>query len=714
MAKKQVPNIVINDLKLYQLRRVKQDIADWQSAIRSAESVTRPRRLRLLELYQNILSDAFLFSLINKRTLACLSDPILFLNDDRSVNDEVSELLQQTWFSHIVQWISESIYYGFSLIELNPKTQTFHLIPRAHVLPEQSKILFYPLGEDGIDYTKPPYNQYMLFVGNPKNLGLLMQACPIVLYKRGSLADWATFCEIFGMPIREYTYNPNNPQAKLEAERAAKEAGAAAYIVTPEGSQLKLHNGINGTGNDVYERFRLAMNEELSILILGQSMTTTNGSSRSQAEVHERQQELIIKSDRNYIENTLNEVVLPLLQAHGIINAKGYFAYESKERITIDDIVKLGNLYKIPASYISDRFGIEIEAEAQPTSNKQQRLAIKKKVRTLALTKTQKERILSGKYEELLPYFAEAFYKEVSENLSIDFSNRNEYKIRTGLQANAFDFASARYEYLKSRLAALDPDSRKVEMAKFEGYLEVEKEHFAASAQMARQWLDFEANADEFPLLKYVTAQDDHVRPNHKALNGVTLPITDSFWATHTPPLGYRCRCTMQQLRADAPTTPKDQIPQVNPDKPLFANNAGISGKAFIDQHTYFQDTNKATVSKLARKEIREYVRLWAKDNLVGKKITVEQIGTEVDFTYSGIKEATDQNHDSYNIKNLSIINIERLLKEAKYIKFLEDKKKRTNIIGFHYLKYADNIFIVLMEKINNEILFYSIVDKIK
>ncbi|SFF32022.1 hypothetical protein [Thermoflexibacter ruber] len=53
-------------------------------------------------------------------------------------------------------------------------------------------------------------------------------------------------------------------------------------------------------------------------------------------------------------------------------------------------------------------------------------------------------------------------------------------------------------------------------------------------------------------------------------------------------PLGYRCRCTLQQLKADAPTTPKDQIPQVNPDKPLFANNAGISGKAFIDKHTLF------------------------------------------------------------------------------------------------------------------------------
>jgi hypothetical protein len=41
------------------------------------------------------------------------------------------------------------------------------------------------------------------------------------------------------------------------------------------------------------------------------------------------------------------------------------------------------------------------------------------------------------------------------------------------------------------------------------------QDHFAASAQMARQWLDFEANASEFPLLKYVTASDDHVDGFH-------------------------------------------------------------------------------------------------------------------------------------------------------------------------------------------------------
>lgn len=33
------------------------------------------------------------------------------------------------------------------------------------------------------------------------------------------------------------------------------------------------------------------------------------------------------------------------------------------------------------------------------------------------------------------------------------------------------------------------------------------------------------------------------MRPAHAAWDNVTLPVTDSFWQTHYPPNGWRCRC---------------------------------------------------------------------------------------------------------------------------------------------------------------------------
>lgn len=55
---------------------------------------------------------------------------------------------------------------------------------------------------------------------------------------------------------------------------------------------------------------------------------------------------------------------------------------------------------------------------------------------------------------------------------------------------------------------------------------------------------------------------DDRTRENHAACDGIVLPVNDPFWLSHTPPLGYNCRCTLIPLNEEiAPaSTPKDQI----------------------------------------------------------------------------------------------------------------------------------------------------------
>jgi len=43
--------------------------------------------------------------------------------------------------------------------------------------------------------------------------------------------------------------------------------------------------------------------------------------------------------------------------------------------------------------------------------------------------------------------------------------------------------------------------------------------------------------------LRYVTMDDDRVRPLHRLWHNVVLPIGDEWWLTRFPPNGYRCRC---------------------------------------------------------------------------------------------------------------------------------------------------------------------------
>lgn len=48
---------------------------------------------------------------------------------------------------------------------------------------------------------------------------------------------------------------------------------------------------------------------------------------------------------------------------------------------------------------------------------------------------------------------------------------------------------------------------------------------------------------DELPYAMYNSMEDDRVRPEHAALDGLVLPVDDPFWLTHTPPWDWGCRC---------------------------------------------------------------------------------------------------------------------------------------------------------------------------
>lgn len=66
----------------------------------------------------------------------------------------------------------------------------------------------------------------------------------------------------------------------------------------------------------------------------------------------------------------------------------------------------------------------------------------------------------------------------------------------------------------------------------------------------AGQWERIRRLAPARPYLRYVAVQDTKVRPEHLAWHGTVLPWDHPWWETHSPPCGWRCRCTLQQLSA--------------------------------------------------------------------------------------------------------------------------------------------------------------------
>jgi SPP1 gp7 family putative phage head morphogenesis protein len=70
------------------------------------------------------------------------------------------------------------------------------------------------------------------------------------------------------------------------------------------------------------------------------------------------------------------------------------------------------------------------------------------------------------------------------------------------------------------------------------------------TAYAAGRWERIESTKEALQYLRYETAGDDRVRPEHAAWDGTTLPVDDDWWDSHNPPCDWGCRCTTVQVSA--------------------------------------------------------------------------------------------------------------------------------------------------------------------
>jgi len=139
-------------------------------------------------------------------------------------------------------------------------------------------------------------------------------------------------------------------------------------------------------------------------------------------------------------------------------------------------------------------------------------------------------------------------------------------------------------------------------------YLRAEYGFAEASAQMASKWERFAEDGDEYNL-QYRTAGDDAVRPEHAALEGVTLPQSDKFWDSYWPLNGWNCRCTVVQvLKNKYPVTPREEAMRRGKEalakdkKGMFRFNSGKEQRTFPAYNPY--TTSKCKTCDLAKMKL--------------------------------------------------------------------------------------------------------------
>ena len=356
----------------------RKELTDWQSARYARYSAENPRTYPMQELYEDVMLDGHLTGITNNRTLRTTNKDYIFTIDGIQ-NDDLTNLIKdKEWFENIIQWAHESVYYGYSLIWINDfekgNIKEVSLIPRGIVIPEHKVILYDLNSNKGIDYSE--IKDVLLYAQFYDNIGLLEKASVYTILKRHSWGSWDEFEELFGVPIRIAKIASQSEQVKNEVAGWLEDMGSAPYGVFPIGTEVDIKENSKSDAFNVFFQKIKALDAELSKLVLHQTMTTENGSSKSQGEVHENTLEQLVYADEKKELAFLNNRLVPAMRLLGYQipdNAKISIekTKDPERQITIDSEL-LTNGYILTQNYIEGTYGVEIELmpnQSAPTPN---------------------------------------------------------------------------------------------------------------------------------------------------------------------------------------------------------------------------------------------------------------------------------------------------------------------------------------------------------
>lgn len=302
--------IVVNNLHVTSPDRTRKEIKDFQLARKMAEYIHHPIRAKLFDLMEEVLVDAHLTGIIGKRLRAVRNKAIQFVKNDKPV-DAMSDLIGSKEFRRLRKYIFNKEMWGLTGLEfLIAPTLQYKAIPRKHIKPDLGRITIHQLGNEGYDYTTMPNIWILQTDEEDNNFGLLLKAIPWVIYKRCNVGDFAQFIELFGQPPRVGKYDAGDIETRRIMEEIMDKAGASLGVVIPKTADLEFKDvkAVSGDGK-LHKTMHDICDEQLSILILGQTETTksSDSSGYAQSKTHAAQQLEITKDDMDNELEALND-----------------------------------------------------------------------------------------------------------------------------------------------------------------------------------------------------------------------------------------------------------------------------------------------------------------------------------------------------------------------------------------------------------------------
>ncbi len=334
-------------------------------------------RSRLIDLYEACLQqDAHIRSVIETLESQILGDRYMLarMNEKGKYIKDVrcTQKIQGSQFDNIIKGIVESKLYGYSVLEIMPdiapntgKLAEVNSIERRNVLPDQHVVL----KRQGIwdphwNLDSDTYRRNYVLVSSG-DLGLFSATTPLILAKKFTVANYVNFSHTYGQPI---IHGKTVSESNADRKRLANEIANAAQnkvVVTGIEDEVDIKTFTMSNSEKIYTGLIDFVNSEVSNLILGSEsmaggMQSYVGSTKAHQDIFRDRIEVY----RRYIENIMNEEVIPRLVAMGYVPAGLEFKYSNRIEMNNEDRIKLYSLitdkYEVAADEIEKEFGINV------------------------------------------------------------------------------------------------------------------------------------------------------------------------------------------------------------------------------------------------------------------------------------------------------------------------------------------------------------------
>jgi phage gp29-like protein len=283
---------------------------------------------RTFKIYDDILRDDQVQSCLQQRRTAVIrSEWDVFPGDESAEAIRAAELLKKNLESvkwdRITEKMHYGVFYGYSVAEVMwaidgdmVSIADIHVRERERFAYDIDNNLY--LKTAALTYEPMPDGKFWAFnfggvsSDNPYGTGLAHFLYWPEHFKRNSQHFWLIYLEKFGMPTASAVAPASITDDPLKRDTLLAALDAIATetsVIIPEGVEVALIESTR-SGSPTYEAMLNATNEAISKIILSQTMTTDNGSSLSQAQVHERVKQDVVKMDADLICESFNQQVV--------------------------------------------------------------------------------------------------------------------------------------------------------------------------------------------------------------------------------------------------------------------------------------------------------------------------------------------------------------------------------------------------------------------